>query len=117
MTVSAKLSNGKRAGVVLTLTLAFAAPLAGGAAAEIQEYMIRRLLYLHTTCGVDHLEQVAAPSAATRRFKALCRNVSAYPDGVYVTCTDIRDDRSCKPETAPKAFDSLKLLRPDDGQQ
>lgn len=106
---STKLSKRRRVSV---LALVVTGPFAGTAAAEIHEYMIRRLLYLETACGVDHLEQVPAPSATTRRFKALCRNVSAYPDGVYVTCTDIDDDRSCEPETAPRAFDNLKLMRP-----
>lgn len=92
------------------VALALAAPVS--ASAEIHDYMIRRLLYLDTSCGVDELERLPPPTEGTRRFKALCRNVSAYPDGIFVTCTDIADDRSCKVETAPKTFDSLKLMRP-----
>ena len=95
-----------------TLALVLSGPVAGSASAEIHDYMIRRLLYLETTCGVDRLERLPPPSEASRRFKALCRNVSAYPDGIHVLCTDNDDDRSCKPETTPKAFDSLKLMRP-----
>lgn len=85
---------------------------ASSASAEIHDYMIRRLLYLGTSCGVDQLERLPPPTATTRRFKALCRNVSAYPEGIFVTCTDIADDRSCKVETAAKSFDSLNLMRP-----
>lgn len=108
-----RLRRMKQARRVAALILATSAPEI--AQAEIHDYMIRRLLYLHTACGVDHLERLPPPSETSRRFRALCRNVSAYPDGIYVTCTDIADDRSCKPETVPKSFDALKLMRPDAG--
>lgn len=107
------LATTGRALVALALALSMSMPMSGSAQAEIHDYMIRRLLYLDTACGVDHLERLPPPSETSRRFKALCRNVSAYPDGIYVTCTDSADDRSCKPETAPKRFDGLKLMRPD----
>lgn len=103
----------QRRGASFGLAIGIAAASTGSATAEIHDYMIRRLLYLDTSCGVDQLERLPPPSETSRRFKALCRNVSAYPDGIFVTCTDIDDDRSCKPETAPKAFDHLKLMRPD----
>lgn len=96
----------------VTLMLAFTT----GTSAEIHDYMIRRLLYLDTSCGVDQLERLPPPTEATRRFKALCRNVSAYPDGIFVTCSNIADDRSCMIETAPKTFDGLKLMRPADDE-
>ncbi|MGQ0673398.1 MAG: hypothetical protein ACT4N2_11070 [Hyphomicrobium sp.] len=80
------------------------------ALAEIHDHEIRRLLYLHSSCGVDQLEQlVSEPSL--RRFRAVCRNTSAFPDGLEVLCTDIHDDRSCRIETPSKTFDSLDLLR------
>lgn len=79
--------------------------------AEIHDYMIRRLLYLNTSCGVQHLTRVES-SEAERRFKAVCRDVNAYPDGIVVVCTDTSDDRSCTIENAPKKFHSLELLRP-----
>jgi hypothetical protein len=87
------------------------AVLAGSASAEIHEYMIRRLLYLGTSCGVDTLERLES-RPDERRFKATCRDVNAYPKGIEVTCTDVADDRSCVIDTPPKAFDSLELLRP-----
>ena len=104
---SAKADGICRVAAVLALA---AAP--GSASAEIHDYMIRRLLYLGTACGVDQLERLPPPTESTRRFKALCRNVSAYPDGIFVACADITDDRSCKVETPPKTFDSLKLMAP-----
>ncbi|MCC7252340.1 hypothetical protein [Hyphomicrobium sp.] len=86
--------------------------VAGGpASAEIHDYMIRRLLYLGTSCGVDTLERLESPDDQ-RRFRAVCRDVASYPKGVVVTCTDIADDRSCTIDTPPKAFDSLELLQP-----
>lgn len=85
--------------------------VAAPASAEIHDYMIRRLLYLGTSCGVDVIERLES-RADHRRFRAFCRNVSVYPKGIEVTCTDIADDRSCAIDTPPKAFDSLELLRP-----
>lgn len=99
---------GTRPGLVLLL---LSGPFAGPASAEIHEYMIRRLLYLGTSCGVDTLERLEAPGDR-RRFRATCRDVNAYPKGIEVTCTDIADDRSCVIDTPPKAFDSLELMRP-----
>ncbi|MDQ8698473.1 hypothetical protein [Hyphomicrobium sp. LHD-15] len=81
------------------------------AAAEIHDYMIRRLLHLKTSCGVQHLTRLES-GKAERRFKAVCRDVNAYPDGVVVVCTDTFDDRSCMIESTPRSFDSLELLRP-----
>lgn len=95
--------------LLLALLSVAAAPC--GTSAEIHEYMIRRLLYLGTSCGVDTLERLES-RPDERRFKATCRDVNAYPKGIEVTCTDIADDRSCVIDTPPKAFDSLELLRP-----
>lgn len=89
-----------------------AAFAAAPAAAEIHDYMILRLLYLGTSCGVQHLERLPPPQEDWRRFKAACRDVNTYPHGIFVTCTDTADDRSCKIETPAKSFDSLELLQP-----
>lgn len=86
--------------------------LATSAAAEIHDYMILRLLYLNTSCGVDHLERLAPATPNTRRFHAECRDVAAYPNGIDVVCADVLDDRLCKVETTPKNFDNLELLSP-----
>lgn len=95
-----------------TLAWAWFAALAAPAAAEIPDYMILRLLYLGTSCGVQHLEQLPPPQKGWQRFKAACRDVNAYPHGIFVTCKDPHDDRDCTIETQPKSFDSLELLRP-----
>ncbi len=78
--------------------------------AEIHEYMILRLLYLHTSCGTLALERIDAPVPHSR-FKATCRDISAYPDGLTVLCTDADDDRACRVETPAKTFDHLDLLQ------
>lgn len=82
----------------------------GRAGAEIHDYMILRLLYLHSSCGTLTIERVASEAPQTR-FKATCKNVSAYPDGLTVLCTDPDDDRHCRIETPAKSFDHLDLLR------
>lgn len=82
------------------------------ARAEIHDYMILRLIYLNTSCGTQKLVRVEAERGEWRRFHVECRDISTYPHGLFVTCTDIADDRSCKIETEPKTFDSLELLRP-----
>ena len=84
--------------------------VASAARAEIHDYMILRLLYLHTSCGPLTLERVEAP-APHSRFKAICRDVSGYPDGLTVLCTDPDDDRACRVETKSKTFEHLDLLR------
>jgi hypothetical protein len=42
---------------------------------------------------------------------ATCRDVTSFPDGLTVLCTDADDDRSCRIETAPKTFENLDLLK------
>ncbi len=96
----------------LALTGVAAYACASAAAAEIHDYMILRLLYLNTSCGVDHLERLESATPDTRRFHAKCRDVATFPHGIDVICTDIVDDRSCKVTTDPQSFDSLELLRP-----
>lgn len=81
------------------------------ARADIKDYMILRLLYLDTSCGVEHLQQLAPDVDGNQRFHADCRNVSSYPDGLEVLCTDPEDDRLCKVLTPEKTFNHLELLR------
>lgn len=80
------------------------------AGAEIHDYMILRLLYLNSSCGTLTVERVAS-EAPLKRYKATCKNVSAYPDGLTVLCTDPDDDRHCRIETPEKTFQHLDLLR------
>lgn len=81
------------------------------AAAETAEYQIRRLIYLTTSCGVESLVTLDS-SPGNERFKAMCKNVSAYPSGLEVVCTDPSDDRSCRIITPAVKFDQLELLQP-----
>jgi hypothetical protein len=82
----------------------------GRTIAEIHDYMILRLLYLHSSCGALSLERLES-TRSNRRFMAKCRDVTSFPDGLTVLCTDPDDDRSCRIETAPKTFDNLDLLK------
>lgn len=84
--------------------------LPGSAGAEIHDYMILRLVYLETSCGTEHLARIAAPEPQ-RRFRITCRNTSAYPEGLVITCNDPLDDRSCRIETKSQEFRHLELLR------
>lgn len=81
------------------------------AAAEIHEYMIRRLIYLHTTCGAQQIEALASSHDGRQRFQIFCANIATYPDGILVECADLVDDRSCKIATPAQSFDSLELLQ------
>jgi len=83
----------------------------GAAVAETADYQVRRLIYLGSSCGVESLTRLdEAPGH--ERFKAVCRNVSAYPNGLEVDCTDPLDDRSCTIATPAVTFDQLELLQP-----
>ena len=90
---------------ILMVTMA-----ADRATSEIHDYMILRLLYLNTSCGTLSLERIEVTPPLSR-FKATCKNVSAFPDGLTVLCTDPDDDRECRVETPEKTFDHLDLLR------
>lgn len=81
------------------------------AVGEIHDYMIRRLVYLGTSCGADTISPVKA-AAGHRRFHIVCHNTTAYPEGLSVDCSDPEDDRSCLIEEKPREFDKLDLLRP-----
>lgn len=92
------------AGVVLTL-----APLP--AVAEIKDYEVLRLVYLHSSCGMGSIISREADGAVTR-FKVDCQNKTAFPDGAHVECQDPHDDRSCKIVTESTNFEHLRLLAP-----
>lgn len=93
------------------LSLAIVCVAGSGAVAETAEYQVRRLIYLESSCGVESLSRLDA-SPGHERFKAVCRNISAYPDGLEVACSDPSDDRSCKVLTPAVMFDQLELLQP-----
>lgn len=92
---------------ISALSVAAVAP----AAAEIQDYMVRRLIYLSTSCGLQQLDALPRSKQGHQRFQGHCADVASYPDGLVVECSDDLDDRSCKVTTPAKSFDSLKLLQ------
>jgi hypothetical protein len=95
--------------------IAIGAVAFGGVAsaqAEIKDYEVLRLLYLHTPCGMASVtSRETTPERV--RFKADCQNLTAFPDGAEVVCTDHNDDRSCRVETNAKDFNNLELLKQD----
>jgi len=93
------------------LALVIACAVCSKAIAETAEYQVRRLVYLQSSCGVESLTRLDSPSM-NEHFKVMCKNVSAYPNGLEVVCTDPSDDRSCKILTPAVTFDQLELLQP-----
>ncbi|CEJ87493.1 conserved exported hypothetical protein [Hyphomicrobium sp. GJ21] len=85
--------------------------ICGTAQAVTAEYQIRRIVYLKTSCGLESLVTLEA-SSGRERFKATCNNISAYPKGLEIICTDPVDDRSCMITTRAVRFDQLQLMRP-----
>lgn len=80
-------------------------------AAITQEYQIRRLIYLSTACGIETYS-IIDEKPGHEVFKVTCKNVSSYPDGIEIVCSDPDDDRSCKVTTEASHFDQLELMRP-----
>ena len=80
------------------------------AKAEIKDYMIRRMIILKTECKLDELKR-SEPSEGGFKYLAICENVSFYPDGVTINCSDKDVETSCKIKTKAKKFDNLNLLK------
>jgi hypothetical protein len=95
----------------LGIFFAVACAVSSNVFAETAEYQIRRLVYLGSSCGIESLARSSA-LPGHERFKVMCRNVSAYPNGLEVVCTDPADDRSCRIVTPAATFDQLELLQP-----
>ena len=87
--------------------------LALPAAAEIQEYQVRRLLLMRTSCEVTVIRMDERAGRA-RSYHADCVNAGFYPDGVEIDCADREDERSCVVLTTARSFDHLRLLQPSD---
>jgi hypothetical protein len=85
--------------------------ICSAAQAVTAEYQIRRLVYLKTSCGLESLVALET-SSGRERFEATCNNISAYPNGLEIICTDPVDDRSCMITTRAVRFDQLQLMRP-----
>ncbi len=84
--------------------------LPSAAKAEIKDYMIRRMIILKTECKLDELKR-SEPSEGGFKYLAICENVSFYPDGVTINCSDKDVETSCKIKTKAKKFDKLNLLK------
>ena len=81
------------------------------AAADVKDYEVIRYLYLKPTCGRSTITKIEKLDAALR-FHAECQDLTSFPDGAVVLCSDPSDDRSCKLESAPQQFKDLNLMRP-----
>ncbi|GJM00099.1 MAG: hypothetical protein DHS20C07_17780 [Methyloligella sp.] len=80
------------------------------AKAEIQEYLIRRMILLQTKCDLVDVKK-EEPKQGGFKFQASCENVSFYPDGVIITCSDKDRETSCEIKTKIKKFENLNLLK------
>lgn len=78
--------------------------------AGIQDYQIIRLITMKSDCNRKNLERTDSDDG-TVTFFASCSNVSHYPDGVSVLCTDPENEQTCKIQTQAKQFNHLKLLQ------
>lgn len=80
------------------------------AKAEIQEYLIRRMILLKTKCDLVDVKR-SEPKEGGFSYQISCENVSFYPDGVNITCSDKDNETSCKINTKIKKFENLNLLK------
>jgi hypothetical protein len=97
-------------GMVVTSAMQLNLFLPSMAKAEIKDYMIRRMLVLKTECKLDELKR-SEPKEGGFKYLAICENVSFYPDGVTINCSDKDLETSCKIKTKAKKFDDLNLLK------
>ena len=92
----------------LTLLASFQS---GRVNAAILDYQIVRLISMDSDCRNDELKRVEEKDG-TLTFLVSCTNVSHYPNGVKVQCTDVDNERSCKIMTQAREFEHLNLLQP-----
>lgn len=99
-------------GGAIGVGLAIALLLPQAAIAELKDYQIARMIMLKTECQLEDLKRNVREDGSVQ-FKATCKNISFYPDGVTITCPDIdeNDERTCAMDAKKKSFDSLKLLQ------
>ncbi len=83
--------------------------LASSSEAQINDYQIRRLILYKTDCKLDSLSRQPVSDGSVN-FLINCENLSFYPDGVLVHCSDEDDETSCNVKTESQSFD-LKLLQ------
>ena len=78
--------------------------------AAILEYQIRRLILFKTECQIVSVTK-SQDKNGSLNYHTKCENVSFYPDGVSIICTDPDQETSCKIMTKKKSFESLDLLK------
>ena len=78
--------------------------------AAVQEYQVNRLILMKSDCVKTDLVRTDKPDGSIE-FMASCKNLSHFPDGLRVICSDAENERSCKIATMAKQFDSLSLLQ------
>ena len=78
--------------------------------AAILEYQIRRLIIIKTECQIIRVTK-SENKDGSLTYHTKCENVSFYPDGVKINCTDPDLETSCKILTKKKRFDNLDLLK------
>lgn len=77
--------------------------------AEIQEYQIRRLVLLKSECRIQKITRFEAKGGYD--YQVECENVTFYPDGLKVSCSNPELETSCKIQTSSKKFDLEYLKR------
>jgi hypothetical protein len=78
--------------------------------AGIQDYQIIRLITMKSYCNHKSLERTDSDNGTVTFFTS-CLNVSHYPDGIFVICSDPENEQTCKIQTQAKQFNHLKLLQ------
>lgn len=96
--------------LIILFNLLFAVSLPSFGRAEIQEYLIRRIVLLKTKCDLIEIKKDDL-SGGGFKFLATCENVSFYPDGLEIQCSDKDRETSCQVITKIKKFDQLNLLK------
>lgn len=77
--------------------------------AEVQEYQIRRLVLFKSECKILTVSR-SEPETGGYNFHIDCENVSFYPEGLNISCSDKDLETSCKILTKSKKFD-LEFLK------
>lgn len=77
--------------------------------AQINDYQIRRLILYQSECQWDDIDNKQVVEDGVN-YTISCQNVSFYPEGVLVHCSDIDDETTCRIKTKKKSF-NLELMK------
>ncbi len=80
--------------------------------ADINDYFVRRLVLYESDCRLDTLAREKTNNQQARFF-VTCQNISFYPDGIDITCSNEDDETSCEIKTNSRKFNSLDVLYRD----